>query len=304
MSEASIPREPTDCPGIGRTLPSVSAGAALRAQREAAGMALDTMASSLKVPVAKLEALECDNWSVLSDPVFVRALAASVCRKLKTDPAPILALLPAAHSPRLATDDAGINAPIEGPQTFRIFDASLPVSRTVVWSIAVLLLAALALLFLPPLPESAGDGVSSDHTKTPLTEAEVVTPPAQVAEATPVASLTMPMQAAQIAPVAAPEPKDVSPAKVAQALPQASEESSDLLRIRVHTGASWVQVNDADGVQVLQRSLGAGESVFAKGKLPLRVVVGNVGSTEVLVRGQPLALEPLAKNNVARFEVK
>ena len=62
---------------------------ARRAKRT--GLHVATLAAALKVPVHKLEALEADDIDALPDAVFARALAASVCRSLKIDPAPVLA---------------------------------------------------------------------------------------------------------------------------------------------------------------------------------------------------------------------
>lgn len=69
-------------------------------------------------------------------------------------------------------------------------------------------------------------------------------------------------------------------------------------------GPSWIQVIDATGAIVLKRELVAGETASAVGALPLAVVVGRADVTTVEVRGKPMDLAPLAKNNVARFEVK
>ena len=66
----------------------------MRQAREAAGMHIGALSVALKVPVKKLEALEADQHDQLPDAVFVRALAASVCKILKTNPAPVLELLP------------------------------------------------------------------------------------------------------------------------------------------------------------------------------------------------------------------
>nr|WP_237707279.1 DUF4115 domain-containing protein [Acidovorax sp. NO-1] len=55
---------------------------------------------------------------------------------------------------------------------------------------------------------------------------------------------------------------------------------------------------------MLQRNLTAGESVSVTGQLPLSVVVGRADATEVLVRGKPLDLTTVSRDNVARFEVK
>ena len=70
------------------------AGALLREAREAAGLRIEVLAASLKVPVAKLVALEGGDLSALPDRVFVRALVSSICRHLKVAPEPILAKLP------------------------------------------------------------------------------------------------------------------------------------------------------------------------------------------------------------------
>ncbi|MCW8181098.1 DUF4115 domain-containing protein, partial [Verminephrobacter eiseniae] len=67
---------------------------------------------------------------------------------------------------------------------------------------------------------------------------------------------------------------------------------------------SWVQVRDATGALALQRTLSAGESVSVAAPTPLSVVVGRADGTEALVRGNPFDLRAVARDNVARFEVK
>ena len=93
----------------------MTAGAMMRSAREAAGLHVAALAVSMKIPVKKLEALEADRLDLLHDAVFVRALAASVCRALKIDPAPILNKLPLNGAPKLNTDERGINAPFHSP---------------------------------------------------------------------------------------------------------------------------------------------------------------------------------------------
>lgn len=73
-----------------------SPGALIKHAREQAGVHVAAMAVNLKVSVKQLEALEADDFDKLSEPVFARALAAKVCRLLKMDAAPVLALMPAA----------------------------------------------------------------------------------------------------------------------------------------------------------------------------------------------------------------
>jgi cytoskeleton protein RodZ len=71
-----------------------TAGGLLKAARQAKGMHLAVLSVNLKVSVRQLEALEADEYLLDQSPVFARGLAASVCRQLSVDPAPILALMP------------------------------------------------------------------------------------------------------------------------------------------------------------------------------------------------------------------
>lgn len=107
-------------------------------------------------------------------------------------------------------------------------------------------------------------------------------------------------------PVALPVASAVSAsanAVTAAAPSQMTSSASGLLTLRAK-GESWVEVVDAKGVVVVRRILTAGEVVGVSGALPLTAVVGRADATQVTVRGQPLDLAPIARDNVARFEVK
>lgn len=96
--------------------PQATAGALLRQYREAHGLQLDTLAQALRVAPAKLAALEADRLSDLPDAMFARALTLAVCRQLKTDAAPVLALLPGQDVSRLAAkNERGLDFPLERP---------------------------------------------------------------------------------------------------------------------------------------------------------------------------------------------
>lgn len=300
----------------------VTAGALLRRAREAAGLHVATLAVSLKVPVRKLEALEEDRYDQLSDAVFIRALASSVCRTLKIDPQPVLERLPQSAKPRLVQEREGINAPFRAPG-----DGPKPswveaLMRPTTLAVAALLIGALVIALLPsvvrrdeastaaktepvmpagtpstvvtatvePLPVSQPSGVSA---QAPAASAAVQAPPPAGADA------GAPARAAPALPAAAPAAMPASaPATPAAALP-----ATGIVVFRAK-GPSWVQVVDAKGNAVLRRLMESGETVGASGALPLSVTVGSVQTTDVQVRGKPLDLAPLARDNVARFEVK
>ncbi|MBE7368414.1 helix-turn-helix domain-containing protein [Ramlibacter pallidus] len=309
----------------GTVADGVTAGSLLREAREAAGLHVDTLAANLKVPVRKLEALEEDRYDLLGDAVFVRALASSVARTLKIDPQAVLGRLPQTSQPRLVPDTEGINAPFRAPG-----DAAPPgvlhhVSRPVLFTVAALVAGALVILFLP-LVEQGLDTITQANRPEP---ASGVPPrPASAAPennavaafpaATPGAQpLPAPASAAPAGTVATPLPAGGVPAAAPQAagtaaMPAAASSADavavpvapDALVVFRTRGPSWIQVTDARGIAVLRRLMGPGESAGVGGTLPLSVTVGDAAQTDVQVRGKPFSLAPLARDNVARFEVK
>ena len=275
---------------------SASAGALLRQAREAAGVHIDVLAGVLKVPVAKLQALEADHHAAFPDAVFMRALASSACRALKVDVAPVLALLPQGAPIHLPPDRA-INASFKdsGRRLGKGGSIERPKSRAMGLAVVALLLGALAVAFLP----LGGDG-KQDQRALAMT-------PAPQAPAAPVVAAQEPEAVVPAAEPtgAAPEAQPADGTLVAQepAAAVATAAVQGALVIRAHK-ESWVQVRDAGGRVLLQKALAAGESYSAEGSPPWRVVIGRADATEVIVRDQPMDLKAVSRENVARFEVK
>ena len=318
MSELLVASSAADMPGQGM---SVTAGALLRDAREAAGLHIAALAVALKVPVAKLEALEADNFSALPDMVFVRALASSVCRTLKIDPQAVLALLPQGEGPRLSAGDVGLNAPVKG---FAGRSSAAPFkgagSRSFVWAVGLLLIGAALMMFLP----RGLDADLSALLKQPETTTKIPMPTGNVAQ-----EISVAVGAEQRVPSAAPAPapaagvgvelpagESIKPAGIAShpiVLPSveasapssapAADAPSGVLAFKARS-ESWIQVRDAAGALVLQRNLAPNELVSVSGVLPLAVVIGRADATEVFVRGKPYDIGPVSRENVARFEVK
>ena len=177
-----------------------SAGLLLRQAREAAGLHIAALAFSLKVPVKKLEALEADRFELLPDAVFVRALAASVCRTLKVDADPILALLPQTSMPRVGQRQTAINTPFRAPGDGPAPSIWTQVSKPAVLAGLLLLMGALVLIFLPS--DKQGGILSLLTPDTPVASTVPVVP----VRSQPVPSETeaAPMAAPSAAPVLAP----------------------------------------------------------------------------------------------------
>lgn len=305
-----------------------TAGTLLREAREAAGIHIAALAVSLKVPVKKLEALELDRFDLLPDAVFVRALASSVCRSLKLDAAPVLERLPQTSAPKLIYQGAGINAPFRSPGEGPRPAVWTQVSKPAVLAGLALLLGALVLIFLPVIKDAAkGQGDSEMQaggagTAKPLPAAVAMSGGGLVNDTKPVfpaeqsnetfsgvgaatvagspagsagtATTPLPAQVVQPAPV---------PAASGVVAPVLSAAPAGIVTFRAR-GDSWVEVTDAKGTVVLRRTLTAGEVAGASGALPLAAVVGKADVTQVQVRGQAFDLSGVARDNVARFEVK
>lgn len=286
----------------------LTAGALLRAARESSGVQMAALAGTLKVSVSKLEALESDNFSALPDTVFVRALASSICRTLKLDPAPILSLLPQSRGAQLPGVDVGINAPVkQAAAQSSLFSFSGPKPQLLIFAVVVLLIGAVVMFFLPleRHTRDAGPVVTPGVTPSALNQGQErparVDVPAQAASAATMRAddKTSSTPAEPGAAMTAPPPT-TAPSSEASASAPAPE---GILVFRARS-ESWIQVRDAAGMVVLQRKLLSGEMASTSGALPLSVVVGRADATEVFVRGKPFELVLVSKENVARFEVK
>ncbi|MEJ6001819.1 helix-turn-helix domain-containing protein [Paucibacter soli] len=272
----------------------LTAGAALQAARRARGLHIAALAAMLKVPQAKLEALEADRIQDLPDATFARALATAMCRALKTDAAPVLALLPKGNEAGLERVTRGLNQPFRD-RSGREEGLSLELlKRPVVLGTAGLLLAA-ALVYLVPGAWLTAWTERADTTAGSAATTTTTSVPSQpMPEPTPV--VQEPVQS--LAPSAS-TPAEPLPAPLAQAVP-----ADAAAPLRVRTSAdSWVEVVDAKGQVLLSRVLHAGEQAELGGQLPLRLRIGNVAGTELSYKGKPVDLVAQARDNVARFEL-
>lgn len=298
-------------PGIASTLDAAgqqdTAGALLRSARETQGMDISALAALLKVPVFKLKALEQDQPELLADPVFARALAASMCRVLKLDASPVLHRLPAIAAFKVMSQNRGINTP------FRARRANTGRNAVPFWSHIsgsavllglALLLGALVLMFLPSIQKEVARYRQTGQLETvpgrvvesaPATTT-VITPTSAGIDA-PGTSVVTPVDV----PSAATGPLASASATASAATDVAPAEPPITISTR---GASKIKVTDASGVVVLDRTLRAGESVSPSGVLPLKVVANRANLLQIQVRGQAFDLASVTKNNIARFEVK
>lgn len=287
-----------------------SAGALLRAARQAQGLHIAALATTLKVPPRKLEALEADRYDEFQGATFVRALAQAACRALKIDPTPVLERLPDIDSGNLSQLERGLNAPFRERGTRRESSEMPGVNLAAVALVAVLVLGAVAFWLMPAgwrLPSAEPAGSTAQGTVVEPVPAPAVapspppsTPTAAVLAVSPPPAASMPLSGAGLpASAVAPQPTPL-PAAAASV---AGAQGEGMLQLRARR-ASWVEVIDGSSKVLLARTLAEGEVVGIDGALPLRVKIGNVSGTELTFRGQPVDLADLNRDNVARLELK
>lgn len=273
-----------------------TAGGLLRAARQAQGLHIAALAAAIKVSPRKLELLEADRLGELPDATFTRALAQTVCRTLKIDSAPVLALLPPPQGHRLEQISEGLNAPFrESSGRLDPADWVMTLARPAVWAPALVLMAAAGLYFMPAgvwrVPQFATTGMGWSTTPETAASASAATPVAA-------APVTEPAASARVETVFS------TPAETAAAsAPAAAPPVAGLLQVRT-TAESWIEVLDGKWQPLMSRMVQPGETIGLDGTRPFRVKIGNAAVTQVVFRGQPVELAAFTRDNVAKLELK
>ena len=309
IEPAAAKSEPPDAP-------AVRAGVMLRQVREAAGIDAELLANALKVPLYRIEALEAGRLKELPDITFARGLAASICRHLGGDAAAVLACMPTSHhglhSPASNTGYAPFHRDSDRPASLLLHLFSKPVLIV----LALLLLGAAALSLLPTLPiqlgapaETAPENASGNSNRASAPGMVLESIGEQPLSPQPATSPVQPAPASSAPPPAAASAATPAPAAATPEAPPASETAEPGTSAQaitfLATQPTWVNVRDAKGKNLMDRTLKTGEQAsISEGELPLSVKIGNVDGVSVTVRGEPFDAKALARGSVARFEVK
>ncbi len=299
--------------------PGTTAGALLRAAREQQGVHIAVLAAAIKISPRKLDALEGDRYAELPDATFTRALAQTVCRALKIDSAPVMALLPTAEQKTLDTVGEGLNTPFRDRSAGADLGALLP-RAPLVWAGVALLAAAALVYYWPARTVSQPVPLPSMSTApVPAATGVIETPPSAASAASGASSFA---EAASDAMRASPAVPAVPPAAVAvpatpasgvALLPDLSVRPANLPATVMPsaTGATvavsepvWLEVTDASGQVVFQRTIQPGETLTFDQTPPLRLKIGNSAAAKLTFRGEPVDLNTFTRANVARVTLK
>jgi cytoskeleton protein RodZ len=303
--------------------PGATAGAKLRAAREAAGLSVDAVAQQLKLAPRQVKAIEDDDWQHLPGRTFARGFARNYARFVHVDPEAVLALLPTSDAaPALERPTLAASPRPMG---------EIPVERVAKpsaarWLVPLLLVVIAVLAYyessrlpfhLPKLPGQA-DTANAEKQVAPSTTIA----PASAPSATPgtkTAALPNPVsgtpatvsdasnppadaRAGAVTVLQTPSAPDTN-ASTASAAPAgaALAETSLVLTFK---GTSWAEVKDAKGRVVLQMTGGPGMTQTVSAMPPLELALGNAPQVDVTYRGQSVDLSSYTRGSVARVSLQ
>ena len=314
----------------------------LREAREAKGVNLVVIASALKVPLPQLKALEAGELSALPDAVFARALVGSVCRHLGIDAQPILAIWPQAQpsvlqhmaKPVRMTPTPFESGSRRGWSRWWLVGIGLIlcVGVAIWWVGNPLGLGASAQAPQEPDSEQTTAMGATQTVEISAARAESVTsggadaqsdPPRLSSNPTPPNMVTAAGANSGASALLAPNAEVTQPgqatAQTAIMVAQGSEAAPNLAATRPNGAATpgetrglvvranelaWVEVRDASGVILLNRTLAPGAVEVIAGAGPWAIALGNAPETEITRDGKAIDFDVHIRQGIARFQLE
>jgi cytoskeleton protein RodZ len=263
-------------------------GARLRVARERLGMSVAQAAERLHCDRDLVESMDSGRFAELGAPVFVRGHLRRYAELVGVPVGEVLELWEREAAGHLAAPDITQIPTAKRPRDARRL--LLPVGIA-----ALIVLFALLISWVlrnPTLPQTGGRAAAPAADSSAESAAPEADSP-RVDAAT---------DSAAGAPAGAPGASALltRPAASDNAEP-APPEASGSLRIRASADC-WLEVYDADRRRLYFNLLRAGDSTSVTGRMPLRVLLGNVPGVELEFAGRPLSVPAgLQRANTASF---
>ena len=296
-----------------------TAGAQLRAAREALGLSQDAVAQQLKLAPRQVRAIEEDDYARLPGRTFVRGFVRNYARLVHLDPGAVVAGLPRVDG----------TSPLDRPSLTAVSRpmAEMPVASgrrnsPTRWLIPLILIAIVAAAGVyeftrAPSPSrrvAVENAAPAPSAPTPASQTTTALPnPLDNAKAA--ATVSVPEKAdalANAAPAATAPLGDASsgtttstPTSAAATAPAPSPPAAgNVTLLLTFKDKSWVEVKDGNGAPIFHQTGAAGTTQTVTGAPPLDVVIGNGIGVGVTFRGQSIDIAPFTHGNIARFSLK
>ncbi len=311
-------------------------GRLIRLARERARVGISELAGLTKLAPATLEALERDDFSVLSEPVYVRGYYRKCAKSLGLSEQELLAAYEKVVAPR--APQAPTKLLLGGSET----GSSLKKNRRrsgggspwLLWLIGIVVVVAVAAWFLredpsgrravlaempgaakpvPVLPASSETATASAEGSAakPLSTNELATTPAESGQSAsaPAANEAAAQSAPQPVAQGPAQPTlstqlSIPPSSTAAATPSAAGPAAAGSLTLAFKATSWVRVEDSNGKVLLSGVVQSGDRQVLSGKPPYSLFLGNAPGVGVEYQGQAVDLKPYIKSNdTARLSI-
>lgn len=295
-------------------------GDLLRQGRERLGMTPERLAEELRLKPVIVRALESNDLDALPEATYVRGYLRAYARRVEVDEAEVLARYEAIRPPPPVVEPAPgevkrARRTAPGRPLLALLGVLVAIVAGTVWYLSLeqeaQTRATLPGVSLAPPPSSEHEVSSVAPESSPPSASLAGSEPADPAGGETDAG-RMPEPEVPAAPT--PEPAPLSPvAAEAQGGPSLSLPPSEITQADVTPGtdvlvlrcreASWVEVRDARGKELVYSLVAAGAERRVQGQGPFRVFLGFAPGVEVSVNGEPVPLaNRIRADNTARFQ--
>lgn len=270
-------------------------GAALKREREAAGLAVADVAEQLKLLPRQVESLENERFDRLPGPAIARGMVRNYARLLGLDAEALLERMAPRPDQRTGRPGHVQAAPRHREQLPHSAGSRRSTLLYVGFSVALLVVIG-ALAFGWQRDEMAAPG-------SVVSASPPVPPPVQ-----------SPLESAAERPVAPPseKPAESDKSQVAKAPDKPKQETSEQpalspgvhrLLLRMEEDA-WLEVRDGTGRTLVSSLNPAGTERAVRGQPPFELVIGNAVHVKLTYDGKPVDLAPHTRGQVARLTLK
>lgn len=253
----------------------------LGAAREAKRLSVGDAAYALKVSPRVIEALEAGNWSALPGRTFTVGILRAYGRLLEASVDALVDAVPGA-TPSVKRNISQHSAPrTSAPKSRRDGEAKRQTNRMLKTGILMMLVAVM-LAYVVPADFWQG---TLQHVQSLYERVSGGQNPAQAPEASPNAATPAASEQASGTPGATAEPQ--------------AQTGAGTLELRF-AGPAWVEVRDYTGRIIYSQLNAAGSTQFITGAAPLDVMIGNAKQVQARWRDEPIKLDKLSGDDVAR----
>lgn len=308
------------------TLSSATAGPGrvIRQARERTKLGIEELATLTRLAKSTLEALERDDFSTLTEAVYVRGYYRKCAKVLNLPEAELISAYDKLYAPKQAPMPTKLLLGNSG-STMGASTSSGGSGWVIVVVIAVLVGAGAWFLThdeVAPVPAASGAAevdppaaiaIPASELATPTVTDPAATPTPPPAEAAapdaalldaatgqPAASLPAPAAGVALTPATALSTPPATEA-VVSGVPATSDGGALALDFK---SASWVRIEDADGRTLLSGTIQSGDRQVLKGRTPYSLFIGYAPGVQVEFDGKPVDLTPhVRQNSTARLNL-